>query len=156
MPFSDYRKRPWLLKAGDYFSSLTTYLEHFDSEQILILLAEDLRFNTEATVARVCKHIGVDSTFEFNVRRSHNTTRYPRAPQLTAAAGRIAPGFSRWASRNPVLRPFRSRVLFSRHAKQPPMSTHDRDALIERYRPGVEALAELIGRDLSYWLRPTA
>ena len=153
-PFSDYRKGLRLLKAGDYFSTLTTYYEHFTPEQILVILSEDLRHDTRATLARVCEHIGVDPSFEFEIAKFPNTTRYPRTPKLMAAAGRLAPGLSRWASRNRMLRPFRSRLFFSAHAQKPPMEAHDREALIEWYQPRIDALAELIGRDLSHWLRP--
>ena len=91
-PFSDYRKKAWLLKAGDYASTLRVFYDHIASAQVLVLLSEDLRYEPRATLRRVCRHIGVGPSFEFDLSASPNTTRYPRALRLTAAAGRRRPG----------------------------------------------------------------
>ena len=152
-PFSEYRSNDRLLKAGDYAASLALYQEAFDREQILVLLMEDLRDDPDGTMRRICEHIGVDPSFQFSFASTPNVTRYPRAPRLMQTAGRVIPGLSRWASRRPMLRGVRSRILFSEDAPKPPMSAEDKEALVAYYQPRIEALSDMIDRDLSHWLR---
>ena len=103
------------------------------------------------TLARVCEHIGVDSSFEFLDAPKENVTRYPRWPKVMAAAGRLVPGLSRWASRVPLLRGVRSRILFSERTRKPPMSKSDRAQLRDRFADEVAQLEVFLDRDLTSW-----
>jgi hypothetical protein len=67
-----------------YAMQIEEYLRSFPLEQLLLLTAEDLRFEREATLRRVLEFIGVDSSWrpsnlavEYNPR--HDKTMAPRA-----------------------------------------------------------------------------
>ena len=48
---------------GEYARILEGYLEHFPSGQLLVLYSEDLRGHREATLKRVCTHLGIDPDY---------------------------------------------------------------------------------------------
>jgi hypothetical protein len=154
-PFSWYTHDPdhWIFDGStSYVSGLKRFYDHFDRSQILVLLTDDLKRSRRDVFERACRHIGVDPGVEIDLSVRHNVTRYPRSPRLLRAVGRLAPGLSRWASGVPVLRPLRSRLLFSAQAPKPPMRPADRDRLAERYADAIDELSRLIDRDLSFWL----
>lgn len=154
-PFSTYVENPkhWVFHGStSYVSGLQRFYDHFDRSQILVLLTDDLKRSRRDVFEQACRHIGVDPGVEIDLSVRHNVTRYPRSPRLLRAAGRLAPGLSRWASGVPVLRPLRSRLLFSAQAPKPPMRPADRDRLAKRYADAIDELSRLIDRDLSFWL----
>lgn len=155
-PLSDYLDEPshWLFEGARYAHFLRTWYDVFGQDQVLVLLTDDLRSDRAGTLARVCEHIGADPSHIFAEAPRSNVTRYPRWPRAMAAAGRVAPGLSRWASNRPLARPVRSRLLFSTSAPMPPRLPDDVARLVEMYATRVEDLAGLIGRDLSHWLSP--
>lgn len=153
--FSDYARleNHWLFSGGYYVDGLKTFFKHFRRSQVLILLSEDLRKTPRETVARVLRHVGVDSDGEDLRLGNDNTTRYPRFPQLLQFVGRLAPGVSSRAAKTPALRGVRSRMLFGSGREKPSIDPATLRLLRERYRPEVDALEELIQRDLSGWKR---
>lgn len=154
-PFATYVARPkhWVFHGStSYVSGIKRFYDHFDRSQILVLLTDDLKRSRRDVFEQACRHIGVDPGVEIDLSVKHNVTRYPRSPRLFRLAGRLVPGLSRWASNVPLLRPLRSRLLFSSNAPKPPMRPADREQLIERYADSIEELGRLIGRDLSAWL----
>jgi hypothetical protein len=52
-----------ILRGGFYGRHLERYLEHFDSDQILIELYDDFSRHPAEVVKRIYSHIGVDPTF---------------------------------------------------------------------------------------------
>ncbi len=152
-PFSSCVSDPshWIFHGSEYKRGLSTFLSNFSQEKILILLTKDLSENSEKTLRRVCRHIGVKSDFSFDFSVRHNETKYPRSVRLCRWIGRVTPGFSQWAAKTKWLRGLRSRLLFSTGAEKPPMSESDRKELADRYEKDIEELEHLIGRDLSHW-----
>ena len=158
-PFSWYVDHPkhWVFHGStSYLSGLRCFFNHFDRSQILVLLTDDLKRNRRDVFEQACRHIGVPDDIEIGLSFRHNVTRYPRFPQALQIAGHIAPGLSRWASNVPVLRPVRSRLLFSPQAPKPPMREADRKRLAERFADPIQELSRLIERDLSIWLTPSS
>ena len=153
VPFSSYVRDPnhWVFDGGRYAENLRVFSDTFGREAVLAVLTDDLRRDRDGTLARVCRHIGADPSFEFPDAPKENVTRYPRWPNVMAAAGRLVPGLSRRASRVPTLRGVRSRILFSERAPKPPMSESDRDQLYERFAGEVEQLEVFLGQQLASW-----
>ncbi|WP_118828432.1 sulfotransferase family protein [Salinibacter ruber] len=143
----------WIFHGSNaYLKGLETFFEKFREEQVLVLLTDELRENSEAVVRRVCNHIGVDPGFSFNLEARHNVTKYPRSVRLCRWIGRTFPGLSRWASDTKWIRGLRSRLLFSGGADKPPMQEHARQKLADHYKDEIEKLEMLIDRDLSHWI----
>ena len=152
--FAEFVRDPEVFRMGDYAANLATFYEHFDREQVLVVLLEDFRRDLPGTLRRVCEHIGVDPSFEFDLSSRANTTTYPRLGALMPVVDRVLLKVAaRTGRRRQILRA-RLRWLFSPKAPKPPMDPRDRAEVTERYRPGVERLSALTGRDLSHWLRP--
>lgn len=154
--FSSYAEDPnhWVFHGGDeYAKNLRVFANVFGRDAVLAILTDDLKNDRAGTLARVCDHIGVDPSFDFPDAPKQNVTRYPRWPTAMAAAGHLAPGLSRWASRVSMLRGVRSRILFSKRAHKPPMAESDRTLLRDRFADEVAQLEDFLNRDLASWKR---
>lgn len=55
----------WIKESGYYFRNLQRYLDLFSSEQILVLVNEDLSRTPQNIFGRVCSFLRVSSKFEF-------------------------------------------------------------------------------------------
>lgn len=64
--------------GGEYMRRLEPFIERFEREQLLVLLADDLRLRREETVARVFRHIGADPEVPVDVSTRENTAQLPR------------------------------------------------------------------------------
>ena len=145
------------LASGMIAHHLRTYFEAFPRENIQIHFYEEFAGDTPRVMASICRFLGVDDEFQFDVRRIHNRSggriRNPAVGGL-------------WASSLPVrkaLRPFLPQGLrdglFRRATAKTeavPIRPETRRRLIEVYREDVQALERMTDRDLSAWLRPPA
>jgi hypothetical protein len=143
-----------VVEMGFYDRQLARFDDHFDGEQMLVLLSEDLKKATEETVREVLSFIGVDpesgpSTFE-----RHNVTRHIRYRSLysvlrslwqpvRSAAEKILPeGGEKIRAR--------VRRMLSQ-SERPPMGEGEREYLRDVYSDTVGALEQRLERDLSHW-----
>lgn len=151
--FADFARDPEIARIGDYASNLATFYEHFDREQVLVLLMSDLRRDLPETMRQICEHIGVSPAFDFDLSSRENETGYPRFPALMPLADRVvASVYGRLdRKRRMALLRTRRRWLFSSEGSKPPMDPQDRADVAELYRSSTDRLAHMIGRDLSYW-----
>jgi hypothetical protein len=159
------------LARNEYWPGATLYSEHvryveqlqryrrlFPEDQMLVLVYDDFRRDNEATVRAIWRFLGVDDTAPIHVREANPTVRV-RARHLyelvhTVAVGRsplsravnvtaraLAPA---QLSRETALG-IRNRLFFDK--PEPP----DEELMLElrrRFKPEVETLSELLGRDL--------
>jgi hypothetical protein len=142
-------------RIGLYDVCVERYLEFFPREQLLLLLYDDLVADPVAFTRRVFRFLGVDETFRPDVTRRDNVGGLPVSASLYR--------FLAW--RHPVKEPFkrfiperlrkpaiaRLRRLLLRPA--PPLPPRAGRELARGYRPSVLRLQELLGCDLSRWLR---
>jgi len=146
------------IKRGLYHEQLLRYEEHFEAEQMKVILYERFRDEQEQVLREVCKFIGVDPSFEPDTSTRHNVTRYPKSRTLYRLA------YALWESIEERLgatvlektRWLRSAVrnqLFQSGTDQekPPMKPQDRAYLQDLYREPNARLEEYLGRDLSHW-----
>lgn len=133
------------IDEGRYAVQLERYLEHFEPEQLLVLLFEDLQRDPAATMKTLCVHLGVDSNFAPpNLGQRFNQTRPVRSPRLRRVMLRLhlwrtAPSIARLLDR------------LNERSTYRPMSPELREELLELYTPDNARLADLLGRDLSAW-----
>lgn len=131
---------------GQYLAQLQRFMSHFPREQLLVLIfEEDIRDAPRQTFARVCRHLGIDGTFEppnIDVRLSMTRSVHSRA--LRSLNGLLPP----------PLRPLQLAIAEANRDKAfsaPPMPRETRRRLQELFEPGYTALEEWLGRDLSVW-----
>ena len=145
-----YRQR------GYYARQLRRYLGLFPREQILVLLYEDLVADACAFLKRICAFLGVDEDHSFNTSRRVNVSfgiprsgavrRLMRSRSIAGGVVRnvlpVVAGASslQWLSR---------RILAPRPVLQPEVQAD----LVSGFKPDILKLQEIVGRDLSSWLR---
>lgn len=148
------------LEHGHYDEQLEYYFKVFGKEKVYVLLTEDLRNNPQETVKNLLLWLGVTPDISYiDFRKKYNVSAISKA--LWMQRFFISEGIHTMIYRKlpPDLRLFiydniylRFRKLNSKPFKYPPMNPETRERLIEYFRPHIERLSEMIGRDLSHWL----
>ena len=137
---------------GRYDEQLARYLERFDREQIRIVLHEDLLQSPETVLRSLCSHIGVDPTVELQGDRRVNKSGVPEHPWVHAVLTGLQPVREALGPLIPDRVVDWANALKNRNLEKPAMRPATRRRLIDRYRPHVRALEDLLDRDLSHWL----
>jgi hypothetical protein len=147
---------------GLYYSQLERYYELFGREKVGVWLYEDLRDDPVGVVQSVFRFLGVDDTFAPDTSSKHNPARIPKseaARLMIKVMNTTLPVVSKVFPSAPKLRQrVNSRILRQRVnsrilTESPPIDPEIRRELIDSYREDILKLQELIGRDLSTWLR---
>lgn len=141
------------LRKGLYAHQLASYFDVFGRDRVLVLIADDLKTDSQAQFNKVCRYLGVDDTLPLAELEAINTRDQTAVfPQL-----RRSIAATRWGG--PLIRalrqsPIRSlaRKLFARAQHAPPMPDHIKLKLKSYYRADVLELCDLLGRDLTHWL----
>ncbi len=129
-------------KKGFYAQQLRRYLEVFPREQLHVCLFDDLLNDPKSLLRKVFEFLGVDPDFEPDLSRKYNVGG-DADEVFDYRGGGIADRI------RTALSPARRNRDAS---KKPPFPDDLRSELKELYRPEIEDLQELIGRDLSEWL----
>ena len=139
---------------GLYYSQLKRYYNVFDREKIGVWLYEDLRDDPVGVVQSVFRFLGVDDAFVPDTSSKHNPGSVPKNEAARQAirfmntalpiVRKIIPPASK------VRKVVQERVLID---DSPPLDPEIRAELMEFYRDDILRLEDLIGRDLSLWLR---
>lgn len=148
-------------RMGFYYEQLKHYYEIFDRAQIKVYLHEDLNFDTVDTLQDVFRSLGVDDSFvpdvsvRYNESGAHkseslkNIHIYLLKPKLLKSAVKpLIPLRLRRSVISSVVGGIREKNLV-----KPSCSEETRKRLIEDYREDILRLEDLIGRDLSSWLK---
>jgi sulfotransferase family protein len=150
-----------LYKAGGfYYSQLRTYFDHFPREQIKIYLYEDWNTCPTNVLRDLFGFLEVYEDFTPETRRN-NVTRIPQNHRIHRLAtdperierllsGVLLPGSVRKMMIS-CLQGLNSKYNLT---FPPPIDPQIRQQLTESYREDILKTQELIGRDLSHWLKP--
>lgn len=150
-----YRRR------GLYHAQLERFYDRFGPDRIRVFLYEDFASNPQRVLSEIFRFIGVDDRFVPDTARRHNRSSLRRLPRshlverltsfrATATLVRLLP------ERGLDLLQRSLQRVNSRHEPwlPPTWSADTRARLTESFRPDIQALGRLIGRDLSSWLQP--
>jgi hypothetical protein len=132
------------LELGNYFEQVGRYKSCFPPDQLHITLYEDLLANHRAWFADVLSFLNVDSKF---IPQPVEVPSKPHIPRFEAR------GLKKIAK---AVLPTRLRTSVKRLAYRsalPQLKPEDRTILVNYYRDDVLGLQDLIGRNLSAWLR---
>ena len=138
------------LRDGLYAEHLSRWLEHFDREQIRVLLFEDVKSQPAQVVGTVCEHIGAPYHFSEEVGtapRNDSSAQFLPLPVRTA----LAPlkEAARPLRGKPVFEGVRR--MFAREIQYPPLSDATRRQMADYYAADIVRLEAMIDRDLSHW-----
>lgn len=147
----------WHYQAlGFYHRQLRRYLRRFDHAQLTVYLFEDLKRDAAALAQDLYGTLGVDDRFVPDVSVRHRKTGVPRLKRLQRFLFNPDNPLRR-LSRFVLPEAVRERLLVkmkNANVSKPPLPSAARARLIDAYRDDVRQLEDLIGRDLSAWLRP--
>jgi hypothetical protein len=138
---------------GHYPRQLSAYLDRFGSERLLVHLYDDLVQDPLEVMRRTYAFLGVDPSFAPDVSARTNVGGVPRGwrgrlfgrrSPLRRAASMVVP--ARLRRRAGALA---DRQALTREA----IALDTRRRLTEEFRSEIDELGELLGRDLSAWLR---
>jgi hypothetical protein len=144
--------QPRFLEDGLYARHLRRWLDHFDAEQLKVILFEDVKAAPEATIAIVSDHIGAPCHYSTQVGsdpRNDSSERFLPLPVRTA----LAPlkEAARPLRGHPMFEKVRG--LFARQIAYPPLTPALRQRMAAYYAHDLADLEELIGRDLGHCRR---
>jgi hypothetical protein len=151
-PFDEYlfsQNAIWI-KGNFYWPDLNNYFQHFDSEQIQVILFDDLKASSDKVVKSIYSFLGVDTSFVPDLT-PQNTGGMPNSDFLY----RFVFG-SKDLLRKLGTPPAALRSAWSRMRKklviQTEIDTRIRRKILEVCRDDIFRTQELIRRDLSMWL----
>jgi len=155
------RLRPDILSRSLYAVQLNRYFERFPASQILIAFYDDLLADNRAFLTRIESFLGVEPHIPAGLTQRSNVTGVPRFPALNRAIARLRylvrkydPPFLldllRWSGLARLSE--RLRLLNTRPEEPPqPLGAEAEARLRAFFRPDVEELERIAGRDLSAW-----
>jgi hypothetical protein len=157
--------RAWLLKqmndgddhgpavnGGRFGTHLERFFERFPEDQVRVYLYELLHADIRAVLRDMFAFLGVDPAQPIDVSRRHNETAVLRFPSVDRLRRRILGNgpLTRWL---PASAGCALREIYRRPRRSFSMNSDDRRMVIDYYRDEILRTADLIGRDLSAWLR---
>jgi len=138
--------------AGRFATHLQRFFDHFPREQVRIYLHESLSADAGAVVRDMLAFLEVDPDYPIDVSYRHNESVVPRFPVLDRLRRRII-GNRSVISWLPAPAHRALREVYNRGRKDFLIGPDDRRMLNDYYRDEILRTADLIGRDLSAWLR---
>ncbi len=142
------------VEVGMYSRQVERYLDLFERRQLKIYLYEDLCADPATLLQELFRFLEVDDSFTPDIRARHNVSGTPRSRALQS----IIRGHHRAAALVRPLVPRRTRqrlgVALGRwNLSRSTLPDEVRGRLIDLFREDVLRLQDLIGRDLTAWLR---
>lgn len=145
----------WHYKTmGFYGAQLQRYYDRFERKQIKVFLHEDLVTDLAGVLRETFEFLGVDPDFKPDLSLKYNQGGMPKRAWLNTLLTRPS-RIKSW------LKPLTPRFLIKYYTKlkhsnldKPALSASARQQLIDAYRDDIGKLQELLGRDLSGWLKP--
>ncbi|MCU1372978.1 MAG: sulfotransferase [Actinomycetia bacterium] len=152
--YEPYRTPTHLVRLGRYGEQVRRYQETFGAEHVQVLLTEDLAADRAGALGAICRHVGVDDGFTFDLSQRYNpSSSATMNPVLRRVVRRVAPTLKavlppRVAGRLGDLRMGRADAT---NEPAPPIDPEVARRIADWCAEDVDELAGLIGRDLSAW-----
>jgi Sulfotransferase family len=144
-------------------SGLKAWFETFGRERVLVLIHDDLEADAQSYLDRVCDFISIAriaiAKSPIGARRVNTFSAPPRNQRLARRARKLRDWLKAgeaYSAINLLGRIGVWRYCFEGGEDFAPLSHAVESRLRDRFRPEVEALEDLIGRDLSPWKNPDA
>ncbi len=133
---------------GFYARHLERYRACFAASQIKTVLYEQYTAQPQAVLRDLFHFLDVDPDFEVDFSRRHNETWQPRWGRLHATSAPLRAGLRR-ALPPGVVKGLRTLT----HQRPRPITPAERAQALAIYADDIRALQQLLGLDLSAWLR---
>jgi hypothetical protein len=143
---------PEYVDNSRYAMQLDRWLEHFSRERVLVVTAEDLRDERSNTVDRVLCHLGVAPGLVEGLDREMHTGAEKEPPRRRLAWADRLPG--RMLARRvapPAVRDVYARMTRHDHPTRATLTPAAERELVDRVRPDVARLRELLAPGFDGW-----
>lgn len=152
-----------LVREGFYYTHLKRYFDLFDRSQLKVFLYEDLRNNADQLMKELFAYIGVDPNFRPSLETEYNVSGIPKNRMVDQLIGSnsiivrtakaIAPTVVERLKSSPAAQK-KLTDLRKKNLDRSPLSAEVRARFLDEvYGQEIEKLAQLLGRDLSHWMR---
>jgi hypothetical protein len=141
-----------IVDGARYATHLERFLGLFPRDQIRIYLYEAYRSDARAVVRDIFAFLGVDPNHQIDVSRRHHEGVVPRSAVLHRLRRHLLGDRTPTRPLPEALRRIVSR-LYYRPRGDSALDPEDRRVVIDYYRDEIARTADMIGRDLSGWLR---
>jgi len=146
--------------AGFYYIQLKRYFDRFNHSQIKVYLYDDFEYDPLKVMKDTFLFLGVDETFIPDMSRKYNASIQPKNKAAVPKNKTLHSILESNLVEYP-LKPFmdsksRKKLIFNlknKNLKKQELSSQVRLDLINSFRDDILNLQELIGRDLSEWLK---
>jgi hypothetical protein len=144
---------PRFLADGLYARHIRQFLDYFPSDQLKLILHDDIRTTPRQVIADVCNQLGLSADAEpAAVDARVNDSQAQLIPlflrRLPEPIKKLAAPLRGHATFEAV------RGLIARPVHYPPLLTETRRRLEDFYREDVAQLGRMLGRDLGGWIEP--
>ena len=154
--------KSFIIRKGFYATPVKYYMDRFDKDQIKVYLYDDLVRDPQQFMEEFYVDIGVEP-FQPNVSKKVQQAKIPKNQTINNLLQSKNPLRAFVANTLKTVVPLETRQkirdrlinLNSKSKKEMPLSSEDRQKLIDLYREDILQLQDLIDRDLSRWLQPT-
>ena len=154
-PFEDFLPiEPEVVEMGHYSVKIKDYLQHFGMDQLLVLIFENAVNDVPGTKRALANFLGLaidQFPSEAGVGRINESfvpKWRPIPHQLTTF---VASRLLEWDWQGVFRLANKVGDMFGKAGTLPPMKPETRQKLAELYAPEIEALEELLERDLAVW-----
>lgn len=143
--------------AAMYTEQIGRFLDAFGPDNVHVVFFEELEGDPHRVYRGVLRFLGASEDFRPDFRNVNRTGRIrserfqQRIAHLPPRLKRVAYAFPR-AIRRPTYRALCR--LNTSYAPPPPLEPDLRRRLVDQFRPDVERLGALLGRDLGHWVAP--
>ena len=142
---------PDLIERGQYIDQVEMLLEHYDQDQLLFMLYDDLHLDDRGYLQTILRFIGVDPNVESTLigqrKNAAMLSSFRKRLQTLGCSSLINMMSRSWIGDK--IRRYRK----GRGRTYQPMNSSIQEKLIEHYRPYNDRLSSLLQRDLSHWNR---
>jgi hypothetical protein len=153
--YEPYRTRTHLVRVGRYAEQVRRYQDTFGAGNVHVVLMEDLEEDRAGVLAAICRGIGVDDDFAFDLDQRFNPSGIaPANPLLRRAVRAVTPTIKAVLPNRLAGRLAEVRMGRASAGSGEPAPSIDPDVarrIAEWCADDVDELATLIGRDLSAW-----
>lgn len=146
-------QNPEVIERGRYARYLRRYFDHFDRDQVLVVVFEHSIEDPERAHRKIGDFLDIPADLFSVPEQRQNSSYIARYPRLRAAVRRVGVALRRcgidqavdWAKAVGIDR------MFGNAGSLPPMKDKARRYLAEQYASEIEDVESLLNRDLEVW-----
>jgi hypothetical protein len=139
------------IELGQYYEQVKRYLDLFPKNQVLVMLYDDLVNNQKDFLNKIFDFLDV-KPIEIYTRKKHNTASIPKYPAINLMLKKFKLNHLASILLSDILKA-RIKDSLSKRDALPRLSSIDKQSVAIYFKEDIKALAKLINRDLSNWLK---